>query len=143
MSDLELERHFPQPPEHVFAFVTVTENLLKWWGPEGMNVKEHNLDLSHPGPWTSTLVNAEGTTYTMSGEVTAVDAPRAVEFTWGWHDDTGTRGHESQVRFEVHAADAGGSLFRLIHTGLPDAESADNHMIGWTSSLRCLEQALA
>ncbi|MCY0146387.1 SRPBCC domain-containing protein [Hoeflea sp. G2-23] len=140
MSDLTLERNFPQPPEKVFAFVTRTEHLLSWWGPEGMGLRAHALDFTRPGAWSSTLVNAEGGLHKMSGEVIEVDPPRAVEFTWGWHDDKDVRGHESRVRFEIEPDAKGGSIFRLIHSGLVDEESAANHNRGWTSTLRKLEQ---
>lgn len=139
MSTVKIERTFPHPPETVFAFVTQTEHLLDWWGPEGMGVKEHALDLSRPGDWSSTLINAEGGLHKMSGEVIEIDPPRSVEFTWGWHDDQDQRGHESRVRFEVEPDGQGGSHFRLIHSGLADDESAANHNHGWSSSLRKLE----
>lgn len=140
MSVLKIERRFPVSPEKVFAFVTRTEHLLKWWGPEGVSMKEHNLDLSRPGAWSSTLVNAEGALHKMSGEVVAVDPPNSVEFTWGWHDDKDQRGHESRVVFEVRPDNNGGTLFQLTHSGLTDDEAAANHSRGWTSSLRKLEQ---
>lgn len=139
MKDLVLERTFAHPPEKVFAFVTRTEHLLRWWGPEGTEVGEHRLDLSRPGPWSSTLVNTEGGLHKMSGVVIAVDPPHSVEFTWGWHDAEDVRGHESRVRFEIEP-DGGGSRFRLIHSELPDEESAANHNRGWSSSLKKLEQ---
>ncbi|MEZ5778960.1 MAG: SRPBCC domain-containing protein [Paracoccaceae bacterium] len=142
MSVLKIERRFAARPETVFAFVTRTENLLQWWGPDGMGLKEHNLDLSRPGPWSSTLINAEGGLHKMSGKVTAVDPPKTVELTWGWHNDKDERGHESLVRFEVHPDGTGGTEFRLIHTNLPDDESAANHAKGWASTLRNLERLL-
>ncbi len=143
MSTLTAERTFPHPPEHVFAFVTEPANLPLWWGPESMNLRDHALDFSRIGPWSSTLVMADGGLHKMSGEVVAVDAPRSVEFTWGWHDDTDARGHESKVCFEVHPVDSGGSVFRLIHSGLPSDESATNHGKGWASTLISLERFLS
>lgn len=143
MTDLTLERTFPQAPEKVFRFVTQTENLLLWWGPEGMGIKDHQLDLSRPGAWSSTLVNAEGGLHKMSGVVVSVDPPRSVEFTWGWHNDEDVRGYETRVRFEIEPDGAGGSRFRLIHSGLPDEESAANHNRGWSSALRKLERLAA
>ena len=140
MSTLTLERTFPHDPETVFAFVTQTKNLLKWWGPEGMSVPEHNLDLSKPGPWMSVMVNAEGGRHKVTGEVIRVNPTHSVEFTWGWHDDKDARGHESRVRFEVEPSDTGGAVFRLIHSDLPDDESAANHNRGWSSSLVKLER---
>lgn len=140
MSTLTLERNFPLDPKTVFDFVTQTKNLLKWWGPEGMTVPEHNLDLSKPGAWSSVMLNAEGGRHKVTGKVIKIDPPRSVEFTWGWHDENDARGHESRVRFEVEPNGTGGAIFRLIHSDLPDEESAANHNEGWTSSLRKLER---
>lgn len=140
MSVLKIERTFPVAPEKVFAFVTQTDHLLKWWGPEGVAMKEHNLDLSRPGAWSSTLVNSEGALHKMSGEVVTVDPPNSVEFTWGWHDDEDQRGYETRVLFEVRPDGGGGTLFLLTHSGLADDEAAANHSRGWTSALRKLEQ---
>ena len=140
MTDLRIERTLKADVETVFGYITQTEHLVKWWGPEGMTVPEHNLDLSKPGSWTSTMVNAEGGKYKVSGEVLSVDPPNSVEFTWGWHDENDERGHNSHVRFEVTANQSGGTDFALIHSGLPDDESRNNHNSGWSSSLNKLER---
>ena len=140
MSDLVLERRFAADAETVFAYVTETQNLLKWWGPEGMTLPEHDLDLSAPGAWMSVMVGAEGGRHKVSGQVLAVEPPRAVEFTWAWHDENDERGHESRVRFEVSPNPEGGADFRLIHKGLADDKSATGHEEGWTSALRKLER---
>lgn len=143
MSELILERNFTADLETVFAFVTQTEHLLKWWGPEGMTVPLHALDFTKPGPWHSTMANSEGQEYRVSGEVRQVNPPNSVEFTWAWHDGEGKRGHESAVRFEMKEQEGGGTVFRLIHTDLQDSEDAENHNRGWTSSLRKLERLAA
>lgn len=134
MSELRIERTFPAAPETVFDYLTNTEYLLQWWGPEGISASEHDLDFSRPGPWNSTITNAEGANYKVSGEVVTLDAPHAVEFTWAWHDENDARGHESRVRFEVAPDGNGGSTFTMIHSGLADEESAASHDGGWTSS---------
>ncbi len=38
MADLTINRSFDAPPEKVFAYISQTEHLLKWWGPEGMTL---------------------------------------------------------------------------------------------------------
>lgn len=140
MSELRIERKFAANPETVFAFVTKTENLLKWWGPEGITVLEHELDLSRTGSWSSVMVSDEGQRYKVTGEVLNIDPPRSVEFTWGWHDDDDKRGQNSTVRFELSSDGAGGTDFLLVHSGLADDEVAGNHNMGWTSSLSKLEK---
>jgi len=138
MSTLTLEREFSADPKTVFSFITQAENVEKWWGPEGIRLKDHQLDLTRPGAWTSTMVNAEGGMHKVSGVVTAIDPPNWVEFTWAWHDENDQRGYESQVRLEVKSNGAGGTRFLLIHSGLADEESARNHRKGWESSLNKL-----
>ncbi len=143
MSDLRIERTFLAAPEKVFDYVTKTEHLVRWWGPEGLHVPEHNLDLSRKGSWYSVMVNAEGGRYKVSGEVLDIDPPNSVEFTWGWHDDEDKRGHESVVRFEIGPDGAGGTRLLMIHTNLADDESAASHDSGWTSTFKKLERLLS
>ena len=140
MTELRIERSFAADPETVFAFVTQTKHLLKWWGPKGMTVPEHDLDLSQPGPWSSVMVGGECNFHKVTGEVISVDPPNSVEFTWAWHDDDDQRGHDSKVRFEISGDGNGGTKFLLIHSGLEDEDSAKNHNTGWTSSLVKLER---
>ncbi len=140
MSTLKLEREFASDPETVFAFITQAENVAKWWGPEGMGIKDHRLDFTRQGDWTSTMVNAEGGLHKMSGVITGIDPPHSVEFTWGWHDDQDQRGYESRVRLDVKPNGSGGTLFFLTHYDLADEESASNHGRGWGSALSKLER---
>jgi uncharacterized protein YndB with AHSA1/START domain len=142
MTDLRITRHFPLPPDDVFDFITRRDRLMQWWGPEGVNLSDADLDFTTEGPWHSVIVNADGKRFKMSGRVTEVSPPEAVEFTWGWHDDTDARGPESRVRIEL-TAEKGGTRFVLSHRGLPDDESRSNHELGWTSSLRKLERLVA
>ncbi len=140
MATLTLERDFAADPETVFAYVSKTEHLLKWWGPEGMTLPEHQLDFTSKGPWVSVMQNADGQRYKVSGQVTHVDPPRSVGFTWAWHDESDTRGVESHVTIKLVLAANGGTRFQLSHVDLPSDEVAVNHEQGWTSSLRKLER---
>jgi uncharacterized protein YndB with AHSA1/START domain len=140
MSDLIIERHLAASPDKVFEYVTRSEHLVKWWGPEGVSLASHAMNFSETGPWFSVMQNAEGNTFKVSGVVTAVTPPQALELTWAWHDENDVRGHESTVRFEIHPADGGGTLLRLVQTGLQGDESALRHDEGWSSSFNKLEQ---
>ena len=139
MTTLTLERRFDAPPEKVFAYISQTKHLLKWWGPEGMDVPEHNLAFDRTGPWYSVMTNDEGQRYKVSGHVTHVDAPHSVGFTWAWHDETDARGVESHVTIRLVPAQGGGTEFQLNHVDLPGDDVAANHEQGWSSSLRKLE----
>lgn len=139
MSELKIERRLNAPLALVFRFVTEASNLAKWWGPEGMTLPDAALDFSRPGPWHSVMMNAEGQRYKVSGQVTHVTPPHSVGFTWAWHDDKDQRGEESHVTITLADIGDGTTLFTLHHQQLPTDEAAQNHDIGWTSSLRKLE----
>ena len=138
MPNLVMERTFDATPEKVFTYLSKAEHIVKWWGPEGMTLPEHELAFDKTGPWLSVMQNAEGQQYKVSGQVTHVDPPNSVGFTWGWHDDQDQRGAESHVTLTVEPAGEGARLI-LDHRELGDDEIAANHNTGWTSSLRKLE----
>jgi len=140
VTDVSIERVFSALQEKVFSFITETENLLKWWGPEGISIAENNLNFSACGPWFSVMVNGEGQKLKVSGQVTSVDSPNSVSFTWGWHDDQDVRGAESHVKVTLSADQSGGTNFELVHRDLTDEEAGIRHNEGWASSLRRLEQ---
>jgi uncharacterized protein YndB with AHSA1/START domain len=135
---LRLERHYNVPLARVFEIVTRADLLAQWWGPEGIVRSVGDLDFTATGPWNSTMINAEGTRYKVSGQVTKVDPPNLVAFTWGWHDDADQRGNESHVTISL-TEDAGGTRFVLTHADLPNDEQVMRHNEGWTSSLRKLD----
>lgn len=140
MTDLTLTRRFKAPPEKVFAYLTKTEELLKWWGPETMTVPEHKLAFDKTGPWMSVMMNPDGQRFKVSGQVTKVEPPHLVGFTWAWHDEEDRRGVESHVTIRLVPATNGGTEFQLQHVNLPSDDVAANHEQGWTSALRKLER---
>lgn len=142
MNEVVLKRHFRAGIEKVFAYVSEPEKVIEWWGPEGVTVPRANLGFNRTGPWHSEMHAPDGTVYKVSGEVTKVDPPNMVGFTWGWHDDADARGHESHVMIELTATETG-TDFVLIHRDLADAESAERHNEGWTSSIGRLERVIA
>lgn len=139
MASLTLERTFSAPPERVFAYVSKTEHLLKWWGPETIHIAEHELALDRLGPWMSVMQNQAGQRFKCSGQVTHVDPPNSIGFTWAWHNESDERGVESHVTMRLVPAANGGTVFTLTHLDLPDDEAARNHTEGWDSSLNKLE----
>ncbi|MGI9401656.1 MAG: SRPBCC family protein [Rhizobiaceae bacterium] len=142
MPNLTIERTFDAAPEKVFDYVSKTEHLLKWWGPEGITLPEYELAFDRKGPWLSVMQNQDGKRFKVSGHVTHVDPPKSVGFTWAWHDENDVRGVESHVTIKLVPAIGGGTTMVLNHVDLPE-ESAENHEQGWTSSLKKLERLLS
>ncbi|APG48878.1 SRPBCC family protein [Phaeobacter porticola] len=141
MTNLRLERDLPVTPERLFEWISQTDKLLQWWGPEGITVPEYTLDLRKEGPWSTVMINADGDRYHVSGVVTHVRPPHSIGFTWGWHDDTGARGHESHVTFTVEPHEIGARLV-IDHRDLDGADQAARHQKGWESTLRKLTSTI-
>jgi uncharacterized protein YndB with AHSA1/START domain len=142
MGELRIERRFAVRPETVFAFVTETENLVKWWGPEGFRLGKHNLDLSRTGDWFFYLIDPTGGEHYVSGEVLSVDLPRSVEFTLIVHEQDAEPSIDSVVQFLVKPDGDGGSVFILTQTGLSREEIVKGSTQGWISTLGRLEKLL-
>ena len=141
MSDIVITRVFRAGLDHVFDYVSKPKHILEWWGPEGVTVPVSQLDLGTPGPWMSEMHATDGRVFKASGEVTNVDPPKSVGFTFAWHDDGDQRGHESHVLIDLEAA-GDMTRFTLTHSGFADQASADSHGEGWTSSLGNLEKII-
>lgn len=133
MTDLTLEREFKIPADRLFDWISSNSKVLQWFGPEGMNVPDAALDFSKTGPWYAVMAN-DKMRVKVSGHVTHVDPPRSVGFTWGWHDEDGTRGKESHVTMSVVATNSGSRL-TLDHRDLDDSEQSASHEQGWISTL--------
>jgi len=141
MAELRIERHFPVPAETLFAYITQTEHLVKWWGPQGMSLGKHRLNLTEPGDWFFELIDPSGTAHLISGVVTDVDPPRSVDFTMIVHAKEGPPSIDSVVRFEVSKTDTG-AVFVLTQTGLSDEDIVRGSTQGWVSTLARLETLL-
>jgi uncharacterized protein YndB with AHSA1/START domain len=138
MSVLRIDRNYPVTPEQLFAYVTETESLLEWWGPEGTTAIEADLDLGKLGPWSLVLQTPRGP-FTMRGVVKSVAPPRAVEFTMNVPAEGAP---DSLVRFEIEPDGKGGANFALIQSEITD-EMVEMGKHGWVSTLARLEKLIA
>jgi len=145
MSDdriLRLERLIPAAPEAVFDAWVESEILVNWWGPEGFDVPAHDLDVRPGGQWHTTMRSSDGTLHTASGIYRVIERPRRLVLTWGWDDEDGMRGDETEVTVTFELA-PGGTRLVLVHKTFETIESRDNHRDGWSSSLERLTRLFA
>ena len=124
---LHFERHYPHPIARVWAALTTPAQLAQWFAPG-------EITLVPGGEVHLAFTDGEGV---IDGQVTALDPPHLLEFTWTDHGkDLGI------VRWELAARDDGTQLV-LIHTlsnaardfGLPA-------LAGWHMMLRRLAALL-
>lgn len=138
---LRIERLIAAPPERVFALWTEPEQLVKWWGPDGFHIPQQALDVRPGGTWRTTMRSPEGSLHIVSGVYREIDPPRRLVFTWGWDDDQGARGHETEVTVTLEPA-PGGTRLTLTQQAFQDKDARDKHGFGWNSSLDCLARVV-
>ena len=140
-----LERTLPASALRVFEMISQPQNMVLWWGHDEMIVPEHNLDFSKPGPWYSVMQSPDGRKRMVSGEVTEVDPPRFIAFTWAWHDGGpgGPREAETRVTIEIDPVGDDQAVMKLSHIGLPTDSARAGHTRGWLSIFDKLEKGLS
>lgn len=115
-------------PETVWELLTDEEKCTSWWG------RSIRFD---PRPGGEFLVVVSDT-HTARGEFVEVDPPRRLVYTFGWaagtpHQELVPPG-STLIELELQPQGAG-TLLRLTHSGLPNAESAAAHSEGWAHYL--------
>jgi uncharacterized protein YndB with AHSA1/START domain len=108
----------------VFAFLTDPEKILRWMGTEAR--LEPHLDGLY-------LVNVNGKD-TAQGRFTEVVPVHRLAYSFGWKGQDKVPPGSSLVEIDLIERD-GGTLLRMTHSGLPDAEACAAHEQGWTHYL--------
>jgi uncharacterized protein YndB with AHSA1/START domain len=126
------ETQIAAPPATVFAFLTDPEKILGWMGSEA------TTEL-HPGG----LYLLKGV-----GERVARGAFREVvpvhrlAYSFGWEGSEEVPPGSSLVEIDLIDRD-GGTLLRMTHSGLPNAEQCARHAEGWAHYVGRLTLAAA
>jgi len=136
--ELTVERLLPASPERVFDAWINPETFVKWWGPEGFTTPEYVLDATPNGRWRTVMRAPDGTRHIVSGKYREIERPSRLVFTWGWEDEDGARGPESEVELTLSAA-GNGTHLQLVHRKIASTDSRDSHRDGWIASLNHLE----
>jgi len=129
---LRLERLIPAPPELLFALWIEPAQLVRWWAPEGFETSVHVLDTRPGGRWRTSLHRSDGTVLVLSGIYRIVEPPNRLAFTWAWEDQSGARGHETEVMVTFEATQ-GGTRLVLLQQRFESKQARDGHNVGWSS----------
>jgi uncharacterized protein YndB with AHSA1/START domain len=113
---IRIERRFAHPPERVWKAVSEPTGLAAWF-PATVEI-----DLR--------LGGRVGFSFGEDGEVTALDPPRLLAFTWGGE----------LLRFELEP-EGDGTRFRLVHT-FADRETGASSAAGWQACVAALDRDL-
>jgi uncharacterized protein YndB with AHSA1/START domain len=126
------ETHIAAPCATVFAFLTDPEKILRWMGAEASTE-------AHPGG----LYLVKGIHGRQArGAFREVVPVHRLAYSFGWDGIEAVPPGSSLVEIDLIDQD-GGTLLRLTHTGLPDAEQCASHQRGWVHYLERLAVAAA
>jgi uncharacterized protein YndB with AHSA1/START domain len=112
------------PPATVFAFLTDPEKILRWMGTEAT---------AEPRPGGLYLVNVSGKDIAR-GRFTEVIPVHRLAYSFGWEGSENTPPGSSLIEIDLIDQESG-TLLRMSHSGLPDAEACASHEQGWTHYL--------
>ena len=114
------ETHIPAPPAAVFALLTDPEKILRWMGTEAQ---------IEPQPAGLYLVNVTGARFAR-GSFREVVPVHRLAYSFGWEGREKVPPGSSLIEIDL-IDEAGGTLVRFTHSGLPDLEECESHDKGW------------
>jgi uncharacterized protein YndB with AHSA1/START domain len=118
------------PPATVFAFLTDPQKILRWMGTEAT---------MEPQPGGIYLLNVTGSDIAR-GSFTEVIPVHRLAYTFGWEKRPNVPPGSSLIEIDLLDKDKG-TLLRMTHSGLPDAQECADHEKGWTHYLARLQVA--
>jgi uncharacterized protein YndB with AHSA1/START domain len=129
------ETHIAAPPATVFAFLTDPDKILSWIGAEA------STEL-HPGGLY--LVKGVGGSHARvaRGAFREVVPVHRLAYSFGWEENEEVPPGSSLIEIDLIDRD-GGTLLRMTHSGLPNAQQCANHDRGWAHYLGRLATASA
>jgi uncharacterized protein YndB with AHSA1/START domain len=118
------------PPATVFAFLTDPVKILRWMGTQAT---------IEPHPGGLYLVNVTGEDIAR-GRFTEVIPVHRLAYSFGWEGNEKMPSGSGLIEIDL-VEEEGGTLLRMTHSGLPDAEACARHEQGWTRYLARLAVA--
>ena len=117
------ETQIAAPPSTVFAFLTDPDKILRWMGTEAT---------TEPHPGGLYLLKGIGRTRSAvaRGAFREVVPVHRLAYTFGWDGDEVVPPGSSLIEIDLIDRD-GGTLVRMTHSGLPNAERCAAHARGW------------
>ena len=129
------------PPERVFAALTQSEEIVRWWGnPAVYTTTSWKTDFRVGGRWRADGVGADGVPFSVEGSFLEIDPPRKLVQTWEPQWDSGAK---TTLTYLLSPTETGTRLV-VRHEGFGDrTESCQLHGDGWAMVLGWLAADIA
>jgi uncharacterized protein len=139
---VRLARPIRASRERVFAAWTTPAEILKWFGPETCRVLSARGEPRVGGSYRYELLTETMGEIELGGAYREVVPGRRLVYTWNWKGHADLTPVESVVTVEF-LGDRDVTEVQILHEGLPDEKSRDDHTWGWNGCLDKLEKHLA
>lgn len=134
MISLAVRKTIRATPERLFAAWTTPDQLMRWWGPHGVECIEAQVDLRVGGRYRLANRFPEGRVVWIVGEFERIERPTLLVYTW--QTDADAQPERVTVRFD--ATDHGTDV-SVVHERIPHASARDQHRRGWEECLAALD----
>ena len=121
------ETYIAAPPATVFAFLTDPEKILSWMGTEATTE-------AHPDGLCLVKGCGGDRARAARGAFREVVPVHRLAYSFGWDGSEVVPPGSSLVEIDLIDRD-GGTLLRMAHSGLPNAEQCAGHDRGWAHYL--------
>jgi uncharacterized protein YndB with AHSA1/START domain len=154
MTNVELTRDFAVPVERIWDAWTASEQVQRWWGPQGFTAPVANMDVREGGTSLVCMRSPDGHDLYNTWTYTRVEQPRRLEFVLRFADERGDAIDPSsiglpadiprEVRHVLVFEPTGDGASRLSVTeyGYGTAETAQMSKMGLEQCLDKMEAAL-
>jgi uncharacterized protein YndB with AHSA1/START domain len=131
VTPLIVRRTIRATPAVLFAAWTQPSQLVKWWGPAGVECVEAQVDLQIGGAYRIANRFPDGRVVWISGEFESIEPPHTLVYTWQVEPSVGTP-ERVTVRFDARG-DATDVV--ILHERIADPDARRGHEVGWEGCL--------
>lgn len=103
------------PRDMVFAAWTDPEQIQKWFGPEGMTIETHEIDLRPGGVWRFDMIASDGSRYSNRMVFLRIEGPTLLEIEHGADQDNDPGRFRMLVTFDEQSDGKSVLTLRQMH----------------------------
>jgi glutathione S-transferase len=129
---LVVRRTIQATPERLFDAWTKPEQLVEWWGPDGVACIAPSVDLRVGGRYRIGNRMPDGSEIWIIGEFETIERPHLLAYTWCLE---GNAGDVERVTVRFESQDEGTEVI-VTHERVANETLRDQHRQGWHG---CLE----
>ena len=138
---LEIKRVFPAPVHVVFAAFSDSNELRRWWGPEGFTVSSLNFQPQVGERYRIEMQPPDGKAFSIIGAFRDVDRPARLAYTFAYEEPDDD---DIETLVALTLRDLGGSTEVVLTKGPFKTEARRAlHRDGWMDSFDKLDRFIS